>query len=236
MRSNNRASRRPGRSARIVLPSSQRSSSSNLTLENNIDLLISSRRIQHQQRNVAVASAAETVVPPQEPSTSPQTLTTTTQVQTAPLPLQSPNPVIVQEYNEDDADSGGFDDDDDEDTLYSPTPRHARSRSLNTNFQNTQSLSLSANTGLGSSHARHARSTTMRPSSSASFHYFHNTQARRPPRPRMVRPSLFLSAPRKTTSQLRLEKELADKEAKLRAELATKFRANPVPSTSLVPK
>lgn len=237
-----------GRTARIVLPSSQRSSSSNLTIENNIDLLVSSRRIQRQQvalasgNNVTTTSSTSTAVTDNNNNTVNVQVAQTTQTP------RIENDVIVQDLNtnvgggeeeEDDGVDGDYDDDDDEDTLYSPTPRHARSRSLNTNYQNATTL-LSSFPNSVNAH-RHTRSTTARPTS-----YYHFTSQRpavgsrshtsRPSRPRMVRPSLFLSAPRKTTSQLRLEKELAEKEAKLRAELATKFRANPVPSTSLVPK
>ncbi|KAJ3374857.1 hypothetical protein HDU92_000866, partial [Lobulomyces angularis] len=42
--------------------------------------------------------------------------------------------------------------------------------------------------------------------------------------------------PKKTRSQIRLEKELAEREANLRCELSTKFKANPVPASTLIPR
>lgn len=42
--------------------------------------------------------------------------------------------------------------------------------------------------------------------------------------------------PKKTISQIRMEKDLANKEAEIRKEMSIKFQASTIPASTLIPK
>jgi hypothetical protein len=101
--------------------------------------------------------------------------------------------------------------DDDEATLRSSTPNHLRSLSLSYPAPNY--------------------GTAGRPGSSGRPRVRRASSAR--PRPQ---PSRLLMPGRKTRSQIRMEIELQERETDLRMHMTAKFRANPIPASSLLPR
>jgi hypothetical protein len=98
------------------------------------------------------------------------------------------------------------DSDEDDATLHSSTPNHLRSLSLSY---------PAPNYGVSGRPARVRRASTART---------------------RQQPSRLLMPGRKTRSQIRMEIELQERETDLRTQLATRFTANPIPASSILPR